>query len=206
MAWTEFSKDMGIIALLDDEPNDVGGLTAEELKDKFDEGGKALKEYINGTLLAELAASGAASDLGERDGSVQDKLDGLEQLSHSHEKTDAELSAAVDSSHGHANKAVLDGIEAVTQSLGTSPSKVPSEAAVYAAMADMGGGDMLRSTYDADMDGVVDDSERLGGALPSAFELVSRRVTAIDASCTDEQYPTALAVYSAIYGAMGGSY
>lgn len=50
----QFTKDMNIIAKLDDEPNDVGGLTAAQLKAKFDEGGVALKEYINAVLLPEL--------------------------------------------------------------------------------------------------------------------------------------------------------
>lgn len=56
MALSQFSKDMNIIAALDDEPNDVGGLSAGELKAKFDEGGLALKEYINGTLLVQISA------------------------------------------------------------------------------------------------------------------------------------------------------
>jgi hypothetical protein len=34
-------------------------------------------------------------------------------------------------------------------------------------------GDMLRSVYDTDSDGIVDDSERLGGSLPSAFSLTT---------------------------------
>lgn len=54
MALTKFTKDMAIIAALDDEPNDVGGLSAQDLKDKFDEGGKAIKDYINETLTAEV--------------------------------------------------------------------------------------------------------------------------------------------------------
>lgn len=53
MALSKFTKDMGIIAALDDEPNDVGGLSAAELKAKFDEGGQALKEYLNNTLTAQ---------------------------------------------------------------------------------------------------------------------------------------------------------
>ena len=32
MALARFEKDMAIISALDDEPNDVGGLTAAELK------------------------------------------------------------------------------------------------------------------------------------------------------------------------------
>lgn len=51
---TNFLKDMDIIAKLDDQPNDVGGLTAAELKAKFDEGGKAIQEYINDTLIPEV--------------------------------------------------------------------------------------------------------------------------------------------------------
>ena len=40
MAIEKFNKNMAIIAALDDEPNDVGGMTSAELKNKFDEGGK----------------------------------------------------------------------------------------------------------------------------------------------------------------------
>ena len=58
MALTEFEKNMDIIAALDDEPNDVGGLSAAELKAKFDEGGKALQDYINNTLLPALDTAG----------------------------------------------------------------------------------------------------------------------------------------------------
>lgn len=54
MALTKFAKDMAIISALDDEPNDVGGLSAAELKEKFDEGGQALKTFINETLLSEI--------------------------------------------------------------------------------------------------------------------------------------------------------
>lgn len=50
MALSKFEKDMAIISALDDEPNDVGGLTAAELKAKFDEGGKAIKQFLNETL------------------------------------------------------------------------------------------------------------------------------------------------------------
>ena len=43
--------DLNIIQKLDDEPNDVGGLTSAELKAKFDEGGNIIKKYINETLI-----------------------------------------------------------------------------------------------------------------------------------------------------------
>lgn len=53
MALTKFTKDMAIISALDAEPNDVGGLSAAELQEKFDEGGQALKTYINDTMIPE---------------------------------------------------------------------------------------------------------------------------------------------------------
>ncbi len=46
MAIEQFVKDMNIISALADEPTQ----TATELKAKFDEGGNALKTYINNTL------------------------------------------------------------------------------------------------------------------------------------------------------------
>lgn len=61
MALSKLTKDMAIIRKLDDEPNDVGGLTAAELKAKFDEAGEAIKEFLNETLLPELSADGAAA-------------------------------------------------------------------------------------------------------------------------------------------------
>lgn len=64
MALSLFTKNMSIIALLPDEPNDVGGLSAEQLKEKFDEGGVALKEYLNKTLIPEVEAAIEAAALG----------------------------------------------------------------------------------------------------------------------------------------------
>lgn len=46
--------DMNIISKLDDEPNSVGGLTAAELKEKFDESGVVIQDYINYTLLPDI--------------------------------------------------------------------------------------------------------------------------------------------------------
>lgn len=63
MGLTKFTKNMAIIAALDDEPNDVGGLSAAELKAKFDEGGKALQTYLNNTLLPALENLGVETSV-----------------------------------------------------------------------------------------------------------------------------------------------
>ena len=57
MALPEFTTDLNIIQKLDDEPNDIGGLTAAELKAKFDEAGLAIKKWLNETLLPALIAA-----------------------------------------------------------------------------------------------------------------------------------------------------
>lgn len=51
--------DLNIIQKLDDEPNDVGGLTSAQLKAKFDESGNIIKEYINETLIPAVLADDA---------------------------------------------------------------------------------------------------------------------------------------------------
>ena len=52
------SKDLNIIQKLDDEPNDVGGLTAQELKETFDRAGNLIKEYINESLIPQVLGDG----------------------------------------------------------------------------------------------------------------------------------------------------
>ena len=54
--------DLNIIQKLDDEPNDVGGLTSAELKAKFDEGGNIIKKYINETLIPAVLAEDATEE------------------------------------------------------------------------------------------------------------------------------------------------
>ena len=108
-----------------------------------------IRDYINVTLLKALESLTAASNLGATDNSgklvsVQALIDALERDQHTHsnkslldtyQQTEASLKAAVQQKHEHGNKNVLDGIEAVSQTLGASPSKIPSEQAVNDALA-----------------------------------------------------------------------
>jgi hypothetical protein len=63
MAFTRSTDDLNIIAALNDEPNAVGGLTAAELKAKFDAASLALQKFINAHI-DELAAPYAAANIG----------------------------------------------------------------------------------------------------------------------------------------------
>lgn len=54
MALTPYINTTEIIRALDDEPNDVGGLTADQLKAKFDLFADEFKEYFNNTHIEEV--------------------------------------------------------------------------------------------------------------------------------------------------------
>lgn len=64
MSLPKFNEDIQIISKLADEPNDVGGLSANELKAKFDEAGTLIKAFINDTLLPYLESVSGAGDIG----------------------------------------------------------------------------------------------------------------------------------------------
>lgn len=69
----EMEEDLNVIQKLDDEPNDVGGLTASELKAKFDEAGNIIKNYINLTLLP--AISDTVAEEEERADAEAERVD-----------------------------------------------------------------------------------------------------------------------------------
>ncbi len=58
------TSDLGTVSTLDDRPNDTGGLTAAELKAKFDADAGTLKAYLNDTLIPFLESAAAAASLG----------------------------------------------------------------------------------------------------------------------------------------------
>lgn len=79
-----FDGDMEIIQALADEPNDEDGLSAAELKAKFDRAGELLKAYLNETLLPYLKSEDGAASLGvipqpgfSHAASVQEALEAL---------------------------------------------------------------------------------------------------------------------------------
>ena len=62
LAIPAFEEDVDVIQKLDDEPNDVGGLTAAELKAKFDEAGNRIKTYLNETLIPSISETVAEAE------------------------------------------------------------------------------------------------------------------------------------------------
>lgn len=64
MKLTTLDEDLRIHQKLDDEPNDVGGLTAQALKEKFDQAGVTIQKYLNEVHLPE-EERGAAETLAQ---------------------------------------------------------------------------------------------------------------------------------------------
>ena len=58
------TDELGTVSTLDDRPNDTGGLTAAELKAKFDADSGTLKTYLNDVLIPFLEGASAAASLG----------------------------------------------------------------------------------------------------------------------------------------------
>ena len=58
------TDELGTVSTLDDRPNDTGGLTAAELKAKFDADAGALKYYVNDVLIPFLEGTSAAESIG----------------------------------------------------------------------------------------------------------------------------------------------
>lgn len=75
--------DVDVIQKLDDEPNDVGGLSPAGLKAEFDKAGNIIKQYINGRLLP--AISDTVVEAEQRAQAEQDR-DDAEGLRMDHEK------------------------------------------------------------------------------------------------------------------------
>lgn len=73
-----------------------------------------------------------------------------------------------------ANKTIVEdnlSSTSATNALSANQGKVLDEKikAINDGMADLGAGDMLRSVYDINGDGVVDDAEKLGGQTPDYY-------------------------------------
>lgn len=64
MSFTQLTEDLNILSSLPDQPNDSAQHDGAWLKAKFDEAAGKIKLYLNGTLLVELAATGAAANIG----------------------------------------------------------------------------------------------------------------------------------------------
>lgn len=99
--------DLNIIQKLDDEPNDVGGLTSAELKAKFDESGNIIKKYINETLIPAVLTDDATEESRKQ---AEAARVAAEQTRQSNEETRKSNETARVTAEG--NRAIAEGTRA----------------------------------------------------------------------------------------------
>ncbi len=184
------TQNRGVIGL-PDTPN----YSTAEMQEKFDELALAVIIPKINNLISELEGMSAALSLGitvpeglTADSNLQSVIDTIYDL----------LAGVGAAEHSHDNKATLDtitdalikglediavslaGITGVTNSVNGSATELVTAKAVADYVQVLGGGDMTRAIYDSNLDGIVDDAEKLGGELPSYYQ-----------SATDERLITA---------------
>lgn len=180
--------NMGVTGL-PDTPN----LTTKEMQRKFDELSLDVLIPKFNALVDALVATTASAEIGVvapegRTGeNLQALLDSLnnvltacEKAKHEHENKES-LDSLTDAICTSINNivALLDGITSITNKVTGAANEIPTGKAIADYVQVMGGGDMVKSIYDPDDDGVVKtadkalDSETLGGQLPSYYQPVS---------------------------------
>ena len=162
---TLLDGDLNIIQALDDEPNDVGGLTSAELKAKFDEGPNKIKTYINGTLIPEILTE-EATEAARAAAEAQREVNETQRIENENARIAAEQ-ARVDETNGvvaQANQAAQSwavGGTGTREGEDTNNAKYWSEQAAAAA----GGG-------------VTSFKGRTGAVMPASGDYTAEMVGA----------------------------
>lgn len=192
MALTKFITDVENISKLPDRPNQNNGLSAAQLKSRFDLGVSDVKKYINETLTVEideaLTKTLTVADIANK----VDKVAGKGLSTNDYDNIEkAKVAGNTLARHTHANKVALDGIVEVTQVLGNATDKVPSEKAVVDAMGEAGAGDMLKSVYDPDNDGKFSADIIVDGITNKVYtETEKSKLAGIDEGANNYIHPT----------------
>ena len=154
-------------------------------------------------------------------GTKVDKVDGKVLSSNDYTTTEKNKLAGI--AEGANKTTIVNNLTSTSTSsaLSAAQGKVLNEkiAAITDNMEDLGAGDMLKSVYDINGDGVVDNAEKLGGQAPSyyakasdipevptnlsaftddvGYEKTDNRVTdlSVSGNRTDDKYPTAKAAW-----------
>lgn len=164
---------------------DVPELTADELKKRFDAASKDVIIPKFNKLIDALAALSAASNIGMN---PPEGITAEQNIAAVITALAVSVKSNSDSSHSHSNKAVIDAITAdakkkyddlvslfsaiktISNVVKDDSTLLPTGKAIVDYVKELGGGDMLKATYDSDDDGVVDDASKLGGQAPAYYQ------------------------------------
>ena len=190
------TQNRGVIGL-PDTPN----YSTAEMQEKLDELALAVIIPKINNLISELEGMSAALSLGitvpaglTAESNLQSVIDTIYGL----------LAGVGAAEHSHDNKTVLDtitdalikglediasslaGITGVTNSVNGSATELVTAKAVADYVQVLGGGDMTRAIYDSNLNGIVDDAEKLGGELPSYYQSATdNRLTTVAKTIVD---------------------
>lgn len=164
---------------------DVPELTADELKKRFDAASKDVIIPKFNKLIDALAALSAASNIGMN---PPKGITAEQNIAAVITALAVSVKSNSDLSHSHSNKAVIDAITAdakkkyddlvslfsaiktISNVVKDDSTLLPTGKAIVDYVKELGGGDMLKATYDSDDDGVVDDASKLGGQAPAYYQ------------------------------------
>lgn len=156
------TSELGTVSTLDDRPNDTGGLTAAELKAKFDADAGTLKDYVNDVLIPFLEGTSAAASLGIT------TISGF-----SADNIQTALEEIIGAMQGITQGSVADG----SITLAKLAAEVTAIALGGAAASHThGAGDIASGTLDASRIPVLDAS-KLGAGSVGSSQLASSAVT-----------------------------
>lgn len=164
---------------------DVPGMSTTDMQKKFDEIPKDVIIPKFNKLIEDMESENGSQSMGMR------VPEGIESDPNAQAVVDQLAKKTIENEnkkHQHENKNILDmitatvkegydrlvtlfkDIESISDTVNDSSSSLPTGKAIVAYMKKMGGGDMATSVYDTNESGVVDNAEKLGGELPSAYQ------------------------------------
>ena len=181
---------------------DVPNLSTADMQHKLDELSLDVIVPIFDELVDELEASTAAGELGAV---VDDDYDFQMSNVELEKDTETKIQTLINTILKECETldinlydlaTIFTGISSVASSVTDDPTSVPTSRAIVNYVSMLGGGDMLKSQYDSNSDGTVNDSDKLGGELPSYYQ----KATDTDLETTDQ---TTTGAINEVLGAVG---
>ena len=166
---------------------DIPRLDTLDMQKKFDELAKDVAIPKHNVLVDELSGETAADDLGIAD-DIADFSNPAKKIKPLLVAFAKKIKENSNDRHTHKNKTVLDSntdtaitawnkvsnlftnINGVEDVVSGRTSKIPSSFAISQYVQQMGGGDMVKSIYDRNGNGIVDDAEALGGKAAGEYQ------------------------------------
>ena len=183
---------------------DVPQLSTSDMQAKFDELGNVGIDALN-NLIDELEEPAAAASIGAvvptglvanaNVGSIiaalTERSNDLLEDAHTHDNKDTldAITSDVKTDYDRISS-MLQNINTVNNGVQDASDVIPTGHAIVQYVSRLGGGDMLKATYDSDDDGIVDNAEAVQGHTVTSS---STAITNPDAS-TGNQIPTAGAI------------